>query len=59
MPKQKSAWAEITERLVSSPGESPKQRSPTCTFGGCFNLKKSSDITREQVRYFQSSSGQI
>jgi hypothetical protein len=28
MPMQKSAWAEITERLVSSPDEFPKQRSP-------------------------------
>jgi hypothetical protein len=35
---QKSAWAEITERLVSSPDESPRQRNPACTFDGCFDL---------------------
>ena len=38
MLMQKSAWAEITERLVSSPDESPTQSSPACTFDGCFAL---------------------
>jgi len=28
----------ITELPVSSLDESPKQRSPACTFGGCFDL---------------------